>query len=422
MNNNKVFDKYLLVYDKLKTIFDSIYNEFEVRNDVNPIEHIKYRIKKIDSIKYKLKKKNLLFTEENIDNELNDVVGIRIVCSFLSNVKTIIDIVKKLSDNSVLEIIRIKDYITNPKEDSGYSSYHILVKVPISYHGEIKYVNAEIQIRTAAMDMSFSLEHKLCYKKENYSNNLKRLIREATSFCKKIDIDLNNVVDMVEDCKSDGKEITYPFINSEEYELIKLEYSNALKFVEMKLNNLYNFYDKSDRVNPIEHIKYRLKGEMQIIRKLISKDLVVNVNNIRSYVKDIAGTRIVCSFLSDLEELKDVIRNDPDFVILEEKDYVKFPKESGYRGYHFLVKVPVYTLDGVSFVMVEIQIRTAAMEMWANLEEKICYHKNSSISLKDDLKRIANVISIFDEQIDSIRDASNNKQKRKKYVRELEVK
>jgi len=411
MNDNKVFDKYILVYKKLKNIFESIYSEFEVRNEANPIEHIKCRIKKIDSIKDKLNKKNLLFNEENIDNLLHDIVGVRVVCSFLSDIETIINVVKTLAFNNVLEIVEVKDYITNPKEDSGYSSYHILVRVPISYQGKVKYVNAEIQIRTAAMDMSASLEHKLCYKKNNYSSNLKNLVRMATDFCKRIDFDLNSVVDTIKHDKSNEVSVAYPFMTTEEYNLLKLEYTNALKFVEMKFNSLYSFYDRNNRVNPIEHIKSRVKREEQIIRKLIAKDRIVSINNIRSHVKDMAGTRIVCSFLSDLEELKEVIRNDPDFEIIEEKDYVNFPKDSGYRGYHFLVSVPVYTLDGVVYTMVEIQIRTAAMEMWANLEEKICYHKNPSFEVIGELQRIAGVIANFDNQIDIIRNESIKQQR-----------
>ena len=100
--------------------------------------------------------------EESIDNNLNDVIGGRIVCSFLSDMDAIIEsIVSYFGPDNVI----IKDYVSNPKP-SGYSSYHILVKVPVYYKGEYVFVNAEIQIRTKAMNMWASFHHKLCYKKE----------------------------------------------------------------------------------------------------------------------------------------------------------------------------------------------------------------------------------------------------------------
>ena len=89
--------------------------------------------------------------------------------------------------------------------------------------------------------------------------------------------------------------------------------------------------------------------------------------------------------------------------IINEKDYINNPKESGYSGYHFLVSVPVYTVnDGFVDVKVEIQLRTIAMEMWASLEEKICYNKMPSSSSREELKRLAGVIGVFDEKLDDI--------------------
>ena len=88
-NNSKIYEKYRLAYTKLRSIFDLIYEEFNIKDEVNPIEHIKYRIKKIDSIEKKLIKKGYSVTEENIDNLLYDVVGVRIVCSFLSDLEKI---------------------------------------------------------------------------------------------------------------------------------------------------------------------------------------------------------------------------------------------------------------------------------------------------------------------------------------------
>lgn len=417
MNINNVFDKYILVYRKLKSIFEQIYKEYDIKGEANPIEHIKTRIKKPESIKQKLVKKGYAITEENIDNELSDIVGVRIVCSFLSNLEILKNIVRKLADNDIFEIVEEKDYVTNPKEESGYSSYHIIVKVPVNYNDEVKYVNAEIQLRTIAMDMSASLEHKSCYKKEGYSESLKNMAKEATDFCRKVDLDLDSVVKSIDNPKGINPSLSYPFLKEIEFNLFKLKYDSALKFVECKLRDLYNRYDNGNKVNPIEHMKSRIKGNSGIVRKLISKNKPVNIENIDRYVKDFAGVRVVCSFLTDLDELKEYIKNDCDFKIIEEKDYVNFPKESGYRGYHFLVEVPVYTLNGIEYVKVEIQLRTVAMEMWASLEEKIRYHKDCDESVAQELQRISGITSVLDNHFDIIYAESKRQQKSNNKVR-----
>ena len=146
MNNNSFFDKYKLVYRKLKSIFSLIYEEYSIRDEVNPIEHIKYRIKKPNSIKDKLVKRNLPVNEDSIDT-LYDIVGVRIVCSFLSDLEMLKNLIRDLEKNGILEIVNEKDYITNPKEDSGYSSYHIQIRVPINYN------NKEIKTKGMTTDL-----------------------------------------------------------------------------------------------------------------------------------------------------------------------------------------------------------------------------------------------------------------------------
>lgn len=416
MNNNEFFDKYKLVYRKLVSIFSLIYDEFNTKDGVNPIEHIKYRIKKLNSIEHKLISRGLAVNEDNI-NKLYDIVGVRVVCSFLSDLEIIKNLVKDLEKNGILEIVLEKDYVTKPKENSGYSSYHILIRVPINYNNKIEYVNAEIQIRTIAMDMSASLEHKSCYKKDKTNDSLKLKLKEATSFCRKIDEELDNIVKSTKGGMNKNSSVLYPFFKEDDYSLFKLKYENALLNVKDKFLVLAEEYDKNGQINPMEHIKSRIKNKDEIIRKLISKKKVVSINNIEKYVNDFAGFKIVCSFISDLETLKEYIRNDLDFKIIEEKDYITKPKESGYRGYHFLVGVPVYTLSGVEYVKVEIQLRTIAMEMWASLEEKIGYHKNPSKDIVGELQRISSVISVLDNQLDLVYNESKKDSSIKKLVK-----
>lgn len=419
---------YRLAEEELKRFFDSVNNHYNISEDVNPIEHIKHRIKKYDSIKYKLERKGYETTLENINVHVKDVVGFRVVCSFLSDLDELKNIIKSLEENNI-KIVEIKDYITNPKKDSGYSSYHILVKVPVNYNNQVYYVNAEIQLRTIAMDMSASLEHKLCYKKEGYADSLRVMATEATNFCKRIDLELDSIVKSINNDKIiENIAAIYPFMGGTNFSLLKLKYEEALKFVTNEFESLKAYYDREEKLNPIEHIKSRIKNNNEIVRKLLEKDRTINIDNIDKYVNDFAGVRIVCSFLDDVDELRNFIYENSFqystngetkkiFDIVEEKDYITNPKESGYRGYHFLVRVPVYTLNGVEFVKVEIQLRTVAMEMWASLEEKIAYHKQIDENIVKELHRISSITSVMDDNFNAM--YNNSKQQNNIKVKKL---
>jgi len=152
--------KYEFAMDTLTTQINILIKEFEFRNHYNPVEHIKSRIKSEESALNKLEKKGYDLTLFNIVNHVHDMIGIRIVCSFLSDVY---DIVEMIKNSGQIKIKEERDYIKNPKK-SGYSSYHLIVLVPIYLHDSIEYVEAEIQVRTIAMDFWASLEHKIQYK------------------------------------------------------------------------------------------------------------------------------------------------------------------------------------------------------------------------------------------------------------------
>ena len=160
---NTIMIKYISALKVLETQLDIISDDFKYIKDYNPIEHIKTRIKSADSIIDKLERKNIDFTIENVENQLFDIVGARIVCSFESDVYDLINIIKK---SSIINVIDEKDYISNPKP-SGYRSYHLIVEIPVELiNGKYK-VKAEIQIRTMAMDLWASLEHKIKYKSKD---------------------------------------------------------------------------------------------------------------------------------------------------------------------------------------------------------------------------------------------------------------
>ena len=203
--------------------------------------------------------------------------------------------------------------------------------------------------------------------------------------------------------------------------MVRFKYEEALKFIQKELVQINDDYDKEGLVNPIEHIKVRLKDNESVVRKLMLNGRYVSLNNVVNYVNDMAGARIVCSFKTDLYDLVDLLKErliEKGCEIFKEKDYVKTPKETGYRGYHLIVFVPVDLSIGKTFVKVEIQIRTIAMEMWASLEQKICYHKNTNEETRNELKRLASVIAGIDDKVDGIVPVS----KKNNNVKKLEKK
>jgi len=178
------FEKIMLIYKSaikiLKTKFDILNEEFDNFCEYNPIDHISERIKSPDSIIEKMNRKELELTYKNLVEQINDIAGMRIVCSFKDDIFKIVDIIENFQD---IEIIERKDYITNPKP-SGYSSYHMIVKVPVTFTDKTIFVKVEIQIRTVAMDFWASLEHKLKYKKNISKKSSKELISAAKAISK----------------------------------------------------------------------------------------------------------------------------------------------------------------------------------------------------------------------------------------------
>ncbi len=147
---------------EIETKLKVLNEEFSLKFDRNPISSIKTRIKTMPSITEKLERKDLSFSVENIENYINDIAGIRVVCSFPQDVYSIADALLKQDD---IMLIRRKDYIESPKEN-GYRSLHLIVAVPIYLAHEKRLMKVEIQIRTLAQDFWASLEHQLRYKKD----------------------------------------------------------------------------------------------------------------------------------------------------------------------------------------------------------------------------------------------------------------
>ncbi len=154
---------------------------------------------------------------------------------------------------------------------------------------------------------------------------------------------------------------------------VNLIYNAALKQVATKMEILNEEFQHVHKYNPIEHIKARIKSPESIVKKLKRHGYESTIDNMVTHVNDIAGVRVICSFTSDIYTVADMIRAQKDIKVIATKDYITYPKTSGYRSYHMIVTVPVYLSDRIVDTKVEIQIRTVAMDFWASLEHKIHY-------------------------------------------------
>lgn len=147
---------------EIETKFNVLNEEFSLQHDRNPISSIKTRLKSMPSIQEKLERKGLPMSLTAIEENLNDIAGVRVICSFPEDVQTLADALLKQDD---IQLIERKDYISNPKPN-GYRSLHLIVSVPIFLENEKRIMKVEIQLRTIAMDCWASLEHQLRYKKD----------------------------------------------------------------------------------------------------------------------------------------------------------------------------------------------------------------------------------------------------------------
>lgn len=195
-----------------------------------------------------------------------------------------------------------------------------------------------------------------------------------------------------------------------EFKKIMLMYKSALKEIETKVNILSDEFQTLYKYNPIEHIKTRVKSPESIIKKMERKNLGITYNNMVNYINDVAGIRIICSFLPDIYRIVEMFEKSEDLKIVEKKDYIKTPKPSGYSSFHLIVLVPVSFSNGTVDVKVEIQIRTIAMDFWASLEHKIKYKYENGVPKKisKELISCAQMINQLDKKMSRLGEAAMN--------------
>ena len=184
-------------------------------------------------------------------------------------------------------------------------------------------------------------------------------------------------------------------------------YNAAMKEVGTKLEILNDEFQHVHKYNPIEDIKTRIKTPESIVKKLKRYGYETSIENMLRYINDIAGVRLICSFTSDIYRLAEMIGNQSDLKVLAIKDYIKKPKESGYKSYHMLVSVPIFLSDSVVDTKVEIQIRTIAMDFWASLEHKIYYKFEGDAPdyISRELQECAQMVSELDDKMLSLNEA-----------------
>lgn len=194
-------------------------------------------------------------------------------------------------------------------------------------------------------------------------------------------------------------------IRDELFEKIMFYYKYALKQMELQMNIIKNEFKLMYNYDLIERIDTRIKEPKSIIKKMEKKNYEKTYINLIEKINDIAGIRIVCNLKDDIFFIKDLIKQIPDIHILNEKDYVTNPKESGYSSYHIIAEVPIKLTQKIVYVKVEVQIRTLAMDFWATFEHKIKYKTENEISKKTskELVNYAKVIRKFDKEMSSNR-------------------
>lgn len=191
-----------------------------------------------------------------------------------------------------------------------------------------------------------------------------------------------------------------------QWSLLLLPYKFALDELKTKMNIMAEETMYMNDSNPIEHIKTRIKKVNSIQAKLERKNIAPTMRNAKDYIFDIAGMRIVCSFITDIYDIYARLSNRKDIKIIEVKDYIKSPKANGYQSLHIIVQVPVTLSHGIEQVYAEIQLRTLAMDFWASLEHKIYYKYDKKIpgNLEKELLKAAQTAKLMDEKMMGIRE------------------
>lgn len=190
-----------------------------------------------------------------------------------------------------------------------------------------------------------------------------------------------------------------------DYKELMMMYNCALKQIRTKFEILNAEFNVRYQRNPINFINTRLKRPTSIIEKISRNNLPFSIDSIEQHINDIAGVRVICSYLDDIYVISQALANQEDVTLITQKDYIANPKPNGYRSMHMIVSVPVFFADHTKRMKVEVQIRTIAMDFWATLEHQLKYKEQtaSGEEIAAELKECADIISDTDSKMLGIR-------------------
>lgn len=194
-----------------------------------------------------------------------------------------------------------------------------------------------------------------------------------------------------------------------EYVRLMAYYRCAMMEIETKLNVLNEEFSLRYDRNPITDVRSRLKRPESIREKLERKGLPLTVEAIEQELSDVAGVRVICSFTADVYQLADALLAQDDVTLIERKDYIREPKENGYRSLHLVVSVPIFLAHEKRSMRVEVQLRTIAMDSWAALEHQLRYKKERAFTpeMAADLLRCADLSAELDRRMDELREGTH---------------
>lgn len=197
-----------------------------------------------------------------------------------------------------------------------------------------------------------------------------------------------------------------------DYDVLMMRYDSAIREVRTKLQILNDELSLTQE-SPISSISARRKKTYSILEKLERQGFPITLESIEKNLHDVAGIRVICSFLDDIYNVADMLKRQDDLTVIQIKDYIKNPKPNGYRSFHMIVEVPVFFSNEKHAMQVEVQIRTVAMDFWATLEHQIKYKQDipNQEAIIEELRQCADTISETDERMLGIREKTKIKLK-----------
>ena len=189
--------------------------------------------------------------------------------------------------------------------------------------------------------------------------------------------------------------------NEQYYELIT-PYEDVNRVMLTKLEILNHSIYSKDMGKPIHHIQSRIKKKKSMEKKLERLEVTDSVMNAKDHLMDIAGIRVICYFPEEIYDLVECLKRQSDMIVIKEKDYIKNPKESGYRSFHIVFGVPIHCLDAMEYYPVEIQFRTLSMDFWASMEHRICYKidREDKASVSKEMQQYAMALELIESRFE----------------------